>query len=738
MSDLQRAFRKKIVPVTFERTTGLFGATTIGVGALLGAGVYVLIGMAAAFAGPSVWISYAMCGGLALLTTFLYAELARKLPISGGGYAYAYKMLGSIGGFITGWFLALGSIFACGLYAIGFAQYLGSLLGLAESNAIGATLLALGLVAASTVMNAKGTDGADRVQALFTWGNVGIIAVLLVFAAFQAEPANLQPQFPNGFGGTFSAISIIYISFFGYQLIANSTDEIKEPEKTVPKAMLYAMLLSFAVYLLVALAAILVVPWQELAASNAPLLLVANKAFGQSGFYIIAIGGILASAGALNSTLLSQGRQIYMMGKHRFLPELLGTLNQQQKTPVAAIVAGGALVVIVLVLLPLEFIAQSANFCLLASLLPVSVALRKLYRKYPKKRPKGLVARLLPELSLVANIGLLLALDWVAMLFGLQLMIIGAVVYYLYSRKTENRQRSGVNIVLSEKKSSPTLLKRGMRILLPLANPKTHRALLAVSSSLLQRDGGEIAVLSVVQTPEQTDFYTALAEAEHKLDILNKSNEHAQYENIPIKPIVRASHSLSKGIVHAAEEENADLIIMGYGGKSNSKQSSLMEQVLQEATKNVVFLKLHVEFDTFHPKRIGISVSGRNNLVLLNQLASALADTYESEITLLTVLRTDYTTEQRLHASSLLSEMLSNVRSMEPCHTKMLVHDEPLTALRDYSLDLDLLIVGTTRVSLLQRAVIGSFAAELAEQAYCPVAIVRASQGVRKFIKSLS
>ncbi|MDV7401380.1 amino acid permease, partial [Arthrospira platensis SPKY1] len=105
-----------------------FGATTIGVGALMGAGVYVLIGLAADAAGPSVWLSYLFCGGLAFLTTLLFADFARMMPISGGGYAYAYRGLGSFGGFVTGWFLALGSIFACGLYAIGFAEYFASVL----------------------------------------------------------------------------------------------------------------------------------------------------------------------------------------------------------------------------------------------------------------------------------------------------------------------------------------------------------------------------------------------------------------------------------------------------------------------------------------------------------------------------------------------------------------------------------------------------------------------------------
>ena len=129
VESIHEIFKKKVVPVTFERNIGLFGATSIGVGALLGAGIYVLIGLAAGIAGPSVWLSYLLCGIVAFCTTLLFAELARIIPVTGGGYAYTYKTLGSFGSFMTGWFLALGSIFACSLYAIGFAEYFSSLLG---------------------------------------------------------------------------------------------------------------------------------------------------------------------------------------------------------------------------------------------------------------------------------------------------------------------------------------------------------------------------------------------------------------------------------------------------------------------------------------------------------------------------------------------------------------------------------------------------------------------------------
>jgi APA family basic amino acid/polyamine antiporter len=120
---IQEIFQRKLVPVGFQRTMGLLGATTLGVGALMGAGIYVLIGLAAEHAGPAVWLAYLVCGVLSLLSVAVFGELSRKVPVAGGGYAFAYNALGSFWGFMTGWLLALGSIFACAMYAMGFAYY---------------------------------------------------------------------------------------------------------------------------------------------------------------------------------------------------------------------------------------------------------------------------------------------------------------------------------------------------------------------------------------------------------------------------------------------------------------------------------------------------------------------------------------------------------------------------------------------------------------------------------------
>lgn len=733
---LEEIFKKKLIPVSFERTIDLFGAMTIGLGALMGAGVYVLIGLATNVAGPSVWISYILCGVLAFFTTLLFAELARQVPISGGGYAYAYESLGSLGGFATGWFLALGSVFACGLYAIGFAEYFTSILGY-RLPAVGVKIIAGILVIISTFLNAKGTKGADRIQNLLTWGNLAVLSIFLVVSVFYIQPELATPTFPNGLKGTFGAIGIIYISFFGYQLIANSADEIKDPKVTIPKAMILSMGIAFAFYLLVAVICILVVPWQTLAASNAPLVDVAITSFGSFGWLLISLGGILAAAGALNSTLLSQGRQIYAMGKDRFMPDLLGKLHEAAKTPRAAIFAGGIFILFFLLIFPLEFIVKSANFCLLVSLLPVSLALRNIYRSQPNKKPKTLWKRVLPELTLVTNLGLLFTLDWLSLLFGFQLTIVGGVIFFFYSRKRVARTKTGLQITLTEDKPKLKILK-GERILMPMANPHTQKGIFELCQALLANRGGEIVALHIANAPEQMDFRTALSNSNRSLELLERVTTWKSLKKVKVRPVIRASHKLGLGIVHAAEEERCDLTIMGYAGQnSNPVADNLMEYVINNARTNFIFYKAKNPTLPFQPKRIAISLGSRLNLDLMVRFAGSVAAYFGGKLSFLNILPEEYTAEQQMETGKILIEAIQRHSAKALYDMQVLASDHPIDTLVEKSKDFDLLIVGTTKVGFLQRMVVGNFATQITERAHCSVAIVRVLPITRKIVTGI-
>jgi APA family basic amino acid/polyamine antiporter len=734
-SDIQSLFDKKINPQKFKRTIGLFGATTIGVGALMGAGIYVLIGEAAAEAGPSLILSYLLCGFLAYATTLLYAELARILPKSGGGYTYAYDVLGSIGGFATGWFLALGSLFASGIYAIGFAEYIVALLGL-KFGVFGIKMVAVGITLLIVLPVLRPSKSKKKIdfQSWIVWGNVAILLLLIGFSVFYLKPDIATPVFPNGAGGTFGAISLIYISFFGYQLIANNADEIIEPQKTIPKAMKLSMLISIGLNLLVAIAAIFTIPWKELSESHAPLVLVANKVLAGKGWVIISVGGILASLGALSSTLISQSRQTYSMGKDRFFPDSLAELDSKTNQPKNALLIGVVLTVLILLFFDLNFIAKAANFSLIISLLPVSLALRKIYKNNPSVRPKKKWRRYLPHITLVINFGLLLSLGVVSLAFGQQLALVGAAIYFFYSRKKEIKGREGLNIVLESKKKFSFFSAN--KVVVTMANPETQRNLLMFSDTLLSKKGGEVVVLAIKDVPTNKDFYEALSEAGETLDIIKRSVELAKDKNILIKPIIRASRDVSKGIINAAEEEKSNLIIMGFPKQHREGDSGILYKIMKNSNTDVIALNIKTQSENFKPKRIGVYVHGEENLNLTLICATAVAEKFDSRVIINTYLPYDYTLKQKTKADKLMIESLEEFKSPALYDININKSRYPYADLLKQSANLDLLIVGVDGLKS-DKKFTESLPFKIADNAECSVILVKSVSKIKKIVSSL-
>ena len=727
--NLHHKLAHKARPVEFLRTKGLFAATTVGVGSLMGAGLYVLVGLAAAEAGPALWIAYVVCGGLTFLSVLMFGEFARRVPLSGGGYIYAYQQLGAFWGFMVGWHLAVGSVFACALYAVGFASYAASLfVGTDVASPWLLRGLAVALVAALTLLAARGGRGGDRVQGVLTWGNVLVLLLLVAVALPVMQGSHFTPHFPMGLGGVGSAISIIYISFFGYQLIANNAEEVRDAPQTVPRAMLLSIGIAGGIYLLVAVAAVAAVDWQALAASEAPLVLVAMRALGDAGVVVVAIGGVLAAGAALNGTLVSQGRQIFAMGRDGLLPETLGTVRPSNQIPLAALLAGGGATVAVVVAADLAFIAKAANFALLFSMLPLSFALHRLNQQREDGDPVASVwRRALPWAALVANAALLFTLDGQSLLFGGTIVGAGCVVFLSYSYSAEKRSQAGFSVSLTEERSAP-LLQRGDRILVPMANPQTCDALFAISRALMPPGGGEIVAVSIVLTDEAEQPRAALlheGRTAEALSIIERASALAAASRVTLRPVVRAAKNLAEGIRHAAEEEHCNLIVMGWSRGDAASPSKVLEDVIARVRASLILLRLSSDEP---PVRIGVSLGGRANLPLMVRTANTLAEQNDGEVTYLNVMPAIVENEHLRHARQIQIEALLRHTSLVPYRTELLRSDNPLGALVERSRDLDMLLVGTTQAGLYQRATVGSFSAMVAEQAHCSVVIVRQTQ----------
>ncbi|WP_372369626.1 amino acid permease [Candidatus Uabimicrobium sp. HlEnr_7] len=733
IGSLRNILETKKKQATFARTMGLFSSTVLGMGTIMGAGIYILVGLAAEQAGSAVWISYLICGALAYLSVLMYADLGCMITTSGGGYIYAYQSLGPFWGFITGWHLAIGSIFACAIYALGFAIYSVSLFSheqiiwLYQGIAI---VLTWGL----TLMSVRGTQGKNAMQQILTLGNVLILLIIASIAFTKADPQGLSPILGNGTAGIFSAIGVIYLSFFGYQLIANNSEEVVDPEKTVPLAMKLSLTISAAIYLIVVFAALLVVPAQDLAQNPAPLALVAEKSSGTVGLWLVIFGGLLASGAALSSTLSSQSRQIYAMGRDRLFGKAISRL--EQGIPKVAFVVASIVVSLVIFFLQMEIIVRIANFCFLVSMLPLSFALSKLHQdKISQGEHITFTRRAVPWVALIANVYLLISVGKETLITGSQIGVIGIVVFLLYSRSNEFRGKTGQSFALVE--DEPVLSFGNQRILVPMANPQTQKALLTISEILLchYEEKGEIVALCVSETQQNKNFIQAIDHSsENALNILSSGAKYLEHKEIKFRPVVRVSRSLPLGVVHGAHDEKCSLIVMGFH-RDPTKSLSVIDEVLSNTKVSAIFLKNHAE--PFAPRRIAVALGGKiDNLSLMVELASSLGDRFGSEICFLSILPVAYSQKQRKLADKILIKAIQKNTSRSIYRAEMIISDDPFTTLISKSENFDLLIAGATKSSLTQKPTFGDFSIALAQRSKCSVALAYKVASAKKWINS--
>ena len=289
--------KKSDTEIRLARDLTLLDATLIGVGAMIGAGIFVLIGIAAGIAGPALIITFVLNGLIALLTAMSYAELGACYHNAGGGYLWIKESLPKVYGFLSGWMDWFGHSVACSLYALGFGAYFGFVLN--EWNVTlpdwgffsPQKMLAVGAAILFGYVNFRGARETGKIGNLVTMAK---IFILLLFVGFGLEvmfrdgswQTALRPFFPNGVGGVFKAMGLTFIAFQGFEIIAQSSEEIKNPKRNIPLAIFFSLLIVVPIYLLVAFVAIGTVetpegmaPWDVLAREKEVALVGVARSF---------------------------------------------------------------------------------------------------------------------------------------------------------------------------------------------------------------------------------------------------------------------------------------------------------------------------------------------------------------------------------------------------------------------------------------------------------------------------
>jgi len=392
--------------VKLKRELGLFQTTVCGVGIIVGAGIYVLIGIAAGYAGNAVWISFLLASILAMLTGLGYAELSSFFKSDAGEYDYTKEAFNSKVAKIIGLLVIFTGVTTSATVALGFGGYLNKL------TSLPIVLGAIALLLVMSYVNFKGIKESSLLNVVFTFMEVvGLIFVILIGIKFIGKADYFQ--FTDGMTGVFKATALAFFAYTGYETIVKLTEETKNPTKTIPKAIIISIIITSVLYVLVALAAISIVGWQALSVSKAPLADVVKGAFGSGVPILIMVISIIALSSTSNTVLmalLTTSRTVYGMAEKKSLPRKLGEVGKKNRTPWLAIILTFAAAAVFALIRNIEFIANLANIFIFLTFAAINVSLIVLRYKKPNIKRKFRVPLNIGKFPVLIFLGVLVSL----------------------------------------------------------------------------------------------------------------------------------------------------------------------------------------------------------------------------------------------------------------------------------------------------------------------------------------
>lgn len=403
-----------------RRELGLGDAVAVGLGAIIGAGIFVVSGLAADVAGPALLLSLLLAGSVAAANALSSAELAATYPQSGGTYEYGYRLLHPWAGFAAGWLFLASKTAAAGTVALGFGEYLSPWIGGLSPRA-----LAVGAIVVFTILNYAGvsrTAGVNRVLVALT------LAALLLYSALllpSFSSARLEPFAPAGAGGVLRAAALLFFAYTGYARIATLGEEVHDARQTIPRAIEVTIASAIVLYLLVGIAALGAAGAPALGRTGAPLAEAARAAGSDVALVVVRAGAITALLGVILSQVLGMSRMVFAMARRGDLPRALGHVHAASAVPRRAVLAIGAISAAIAATGALADVAAAAAFAILLYYAIANVAALRLP---PAQR---LVPPWVPVYGLLGCLTLAATLPRTILLTGMLVLAAGAVVRLL-------------------------------------------------------------------------------------------------------------------------------------------------------------------------------------------------------------------------------------------------------------------------------------------------------------------
>ena len=418
-----------------ERSLSLWELTLMSVGIILGAGIYVILGEAAGLSGNSLWLSFIIAAIVATLTALSYAELSSRFPKAGAEYVYVENSFGKRFAWLVGWLIIAGSVIASATVAIGFSRYFSAIFDTPILTVAFIMLIIIGIILIIGVQ-----ETATLTIIFMVIEAIGLTIIIIIGLPNLGKVNYFEAA--QGFKGIIEGGVLIFFSYLGFEGITRLAAETENPKKTIPKAILYSIVITTIIYILVGIAAVSVVPWEELAHAKAPLALVAERVFGANSFLILSVIALFSTFNTALVMLLSGSRLIFGIAERKALPKLFMSVLKRYKTPWASIIVIIIASMLFLLLDDLKTIANLTNFTIFVVFIVINASV--IYFRYKKPIDKGFKVPLsvgrfpiIPFFGIITSVFMITNLSIFVLILGAVLIIVGIIVDLILNIKYE-------------------------------------------------------------------------------------------------------------------------------------------------------------------------------------------------------------------------------------------------------------------------------------------------------------
>ena len=579
-------------------------------------------------------------------------------------------------------------------------------------------------------VNYVGAKETGRLQNVIVVILVAILAVFTTYGALRADPANLPEA--KGFTPMLQTTGLIFVSYLGFVQITSVAEEIKDPGKNLPRAVIGSVLLVTVIYALVLVVMAAAVEQGFIAGigeNEIAVVEVAELLLGPVGAGAMLVGGLLATASSANASILASSRINFAMGRDRIVTPDLNEVHPRFGTPYRSIAITGGFILVFIVVAPINTLATLGSVLHLVIYGLLNVALIVMREAEAADYEPSYTVPLYPVTPILGTIVSFALIAFIEpFVIGLGgLLVVGAVLWYLfYARSRATAQGVLSEYILSRPDEMPDAAVSAaagvqpdggdFRVMVPLANPESEKDLIALASAVAKQKGGTVDAVHIVTVPDQTSLEYG-AEHVDELDaesreLLDTARADAETYGVNVETHTIISHRSFEEVFNAARTHEADIVVMGWGPDSHGSPGRV-ESAIDDLAMDLPCDFLVLKDRGFDPEHVLVPTAGGPDSELSARVAVMLRDEYDSRVTLLHVA------DDRAEGEAFLEEWAA-AHDLADADLRVETGDVE-EAIERAATDCSMVIIGATERGLLSRLVRGSLVLDVVNEVECSV-----------------